>query len=178
MNQPVTIADVSSAIRNVPDFPVPGIQFKDITTALKQPVLFKFLLDTIYEYYKDAGITKVVGIESRGFILGGALAGRLNAGFVPVRKPGKLPAPSYSQSYLLEYGENTLHIHKDGLDKDDVVLIHDDLLATGGSSLAAFRLVSEFDVKKIMVSFICELEFLNGRSKLPGGIDVFSLIKY
>jgi adenine phosphoribosyltransferase len=178
MKTEITLQDVSDSIRNVPDFPQPGILFKDITTALKKRDIYNFIIENIYDYYKDAGITKVVGIESRGFILGGALAAKLNAGFVPVRKPGKLPAATYSKAYSLEYGENILHIHQDALEKDDVVLLHDDLLATGGSAKAAVELIRLFPIKNIKINFICELGFLNGKSNIDDDIDVFSLIKF
>jgi adenine phosphoribosyltransferase len=174
----ITLNDVIQSIRNVPDFPKPGILFKDITTALKDPAIFNYICDHTYEYYKDKQITKVVGIESRGFILGAVLAARLNAGFVPIRKPGKLPAPVFSKSYSLEYGENILNIHQDALDKDDVILLHDDLLATGGSAKAALELIRLFPIKKIYVNFICELSFLNGKSQIENDIDVFSLLSF
>lgn len=178
MKTAISLQDVIESIRNVPDFPVPGILFKDITTALKNPDIFNYIFEKTYEYYKNAGITKVVGIESRGFILGGALAAKLKAGFVPIRKPGKLPAPTFSKSYSLEYGENILHIHQDALEKNDIILLHDDLLATGGSAKAAIDLINLFNVKKISINFICELGFLNGKSKISNDIDVFSLIKF
>ena len=173
----ITLADVEKAIRNVPDFPKKGIQFKDITTALKQPEIFQYMADHLYELYKDKGITKVVGIESRGFILGSILAYRLNAGFVPIRKPGKLPADTYSKSYSLEYGEDKLEIHKDALDENDVVLLHDDLLATGGSAGAAMDLINISGVKKLMLSFIIELTFLEGRKRFPQDLEIYSMIE-
>lgn len=178
MTTPITIQEVMDSIRNVPDFPKPGILFKDITTALKRPEIYQFISKELHAYYATKNITKVVGIESRGFILGGALATSLQAGFVPVRKPNKLPAPVFSESYALEYGENILNIHKDALDENDVVLLHDDVLATGGSALAAIKLIRNFNVKKIYANFICELGFLNGTSQIPEGIDVFSLLKF
>jgi adenine phosphoribosyltransferase len=174
----VTLDEVMQSIRNVPDFPKPGILFKDITTALKRPEIFHYICEKTYEYYKDKKITKVVGIESRGFILGAVLASKLNAGFVLIRKPNKLPAPVYSKAYSLEYGENILNIHQDALDKDDVVLLHDDVLATGGSAKAAIELINMFPLKEIYVNFICELSFLNGKSQIPDGIDTFSLISF
>ena len=177
-NAAITLLDVVESIRNVPDFPIPGIQFKDITTAIKRPEIFRYMLDQTAAYYQNMGITKVVGIESRGFILGGALAARLNAGFVPIRKPGKLPAPTFSKSYSLEYGENILHVHQDALETGDVVLLHDDLLATGGSAKAAIELIRNFAVKSIHVNFICELSFLNGAAQIGEGIEVFSLVKF
>jgi len=178
MSTEITLQEVMDSIRNVPDFPQPGILFKDITTALKKPEIYNYIFEKTYEYYKDAGITKVVGIESRGFILGGALAAKLNAGFVPIRKPGKLPAATFSKAYSLEYGENILHIHQDALEKDDVVLLHDDLLATGGSAKAATELIRLFPIKSLKINFICELSFLNGKLTLDKDIDVFSLIRF
>jgi adenine phosphoribosyltransferase len=174
----MTLEDVAKSIRDVPDFPIKGILFKDITTAIKDKEVFNFVVDQLYDYYKDKGITKVVGIESRGFIFGSVLAYRLNAGFVPIRKPGKLPAETYSKSYSLEYGENTINIHKDSLKSDDKVLLHDDLLATGGSSLAALELIELFNMKSIYVNFFVELSFLAGRRKLSDKYDIFSLIKF
>jgi len=175
--RPITLADVEMAIRTVPDFPKKGIQFKDITTALKNPEIFRFMADHLVEHYKDKGITKVVGIESRGFILGSILAYRLNAGFVPIRKPGKLPADTYTKAYSLEYGEDRLEIHKDALCENDVVLLHDDLLATGGSACAAMDLIHIFRVKKLMISFIIELSFLEGIKKFPESLEIYSMIK-
>lgn len=141
-------------LRNVPDFPIPGIQFKDVTTLFKNPVCMQIMLDELYELYKDKGITKIVGIESRGFVLGAALAVRLNAGFIMCRKPGKLPAETIKQSYMKEYGKDTLEIHKDAINENDVVLIHDDLLATGGSMKAAYDLVQKFHPQKTYINFI------------------------
>lgn len=173
----ITLVDVENSIRNVPDFPKEGIQFKDVTTAFKDKLIFKFIVGEIKEHYSELGITKVVGIESRGFILGSVLAGELQAGFIPIRKPGKLPAETFVQSYDLEYGSDTLEIHTDALVKDDVVLIHDDLLATGGTVNAAIELVRKFGVSRIYVNFFVELDFLNGRERL-NGVPVWSLIHF
>ena len=137
---------------------------------------FKELNDALYELYKDCGITKVVGIESRGFVMGSALAIRLNAGFVPIRKPGKLPAETISESYSKEYGTDTIEIHKDAIDENDVVLIHDDLLATGGTMLAAYNLVKKLNPKNVMINFLIELDGLNGRAIFPEDADVQSLL--
>ena len=178
MKTEINLQDVIDSIRNVPDFPKPGILFKDITTAFKNRDIYNYIFQKTYEYYKDAGITKVVAIESRGFILGGALAAKLNAGFIPIRKPGKLPSATYSRAYSLEYGENILHIHQDALEKDDVILLHDDVLATGGSAKAAVELIKLFPIKNIKINFICELGFLNGKANIDDDIDVFSLIKF
>ena len=131
-------------LRNVPDFPIPGIQFKDVSTLYKNPKCLKIMVNELYDLYKDKGITKVVGIESRGFVVGAALAYRLGAGFVMCRKPGKLPAETLQETYMKEYGKDTIEIHADAISEKDVVLIHDDLLATGGSMLAAYHLVKKF----------------------------------
>ncbi|MBQ6983472.1 MAG: adenine phosphoribosyltransferase [Paludibacteraceae bacterium] len=164
----MTAEDVKKAIRNVPDFPIKGIQFKDITTALAKPECLKWMKDEIVSRYKSIGITQVVGIESRGFILAPAVAIELGAGFVPIRKPNKLPAETVSVTYAKEYGEDTIQIHKDALKENDVVLIHDDILATGGSMSAAIELVKKLGVKKIYVNCIIELEGLHGRELLQG----------
>ena len=175
----MTAEEVKNSIRNVPDFPIPGIQFKDITTALAKPDCLKWMRDEMVKRYKDLGITQVVGIESRGFILAPALAIELGAGFVPIRKQNKLPAETLSVTYKKEYGDDTIQIHKDALAPDDIVLIHDDILATGGSMLAAIELVKKMKVKKIYVSCLIELEGLDGRKVLEGlsdGIDcLFSI---
>ncbi|MBQ3622258.1 MAG: adenine phosphoribosyltransferase [Bacteroidaceae bacterium] len=165
-----------SNLRNIPDFPIPGIQFKDVTSLFKSPDCLKELDNSLYELYKDCGITKIVGIESRGFVMGAALAVKLNAGFVPIRKPGKLPAETISESYSKEYGTDTIEIHKDAIDENDVVLIHDDLLATGGTMLAAYNLVKKLNPKKVMINFIIELEGLKGREIFPSDADVKSLL--
>ncbi len=169
---------IKASIRSIPDFPVKGILFKDITTAIKQPLLLQMIVDHIAGHYRDYGITKVVAIESRGFITGGALAYRLGAGFVPVRKPGKLPARTYSKTYDLEYGQDTLEIHQDALQPDDVVLLHDDLLATGGTAMAALDLISRFSIRQVHASFIIELDFLKGRQKLSPPFDVTSVVHF
>jgi adenine phosphoribosyltransferase len=174
----ITYDVLKEAVRTIPDFPVKGIQFKDITTLLKHPDLFNFTVNTITDYYMDKGITKVIAIESRGFILGGAIASKLNAGFIPIRKPGKLPSDTFSVTYQLEYGTDTQEIHCDALDKNDVVLLHDDLLATGGTTLAAIDLISKFDIQKIFLNYIIELDFLKGREKIGDKYDTFALIHY
>jgi adenine phosphoribosyltransferase len=174
----ITLEDVRRSIRNIPDFPKEGIQFKDVSIAFKDRRILKFILSEIKNHYQDVGITKVVGIESRGFILGSSLATELQAGFIPIRKPGKLPANTFSQTYDLEYGTDALEIHTDSLEADDVVLIHDDLLATGGTVNAAIELVRKFGVKKIYINFFIELDFLEGRDKIPKDIEVWSLIHF
>lgn len=173
----ITNQDVKDSIRNIPDFPIKGIQFKDITTALKQPHLFNYITEEFVRYFSDKGITKIVAIESRGFILGGALSYRLNAGFVPVRKPGKLPSATHKVTYDLEYGKDILEMHLDALVPEDVVLIHDDLLATGGTALATLNLVKMFNIKKAYLSFMIELDFLKGRNRLSPH-EVFSVIHF
>jgi adenine phosphoribosyltransferase len=174
----ITTEILKKSIRNVPDFPKQGIQFKDITTLLKQPDLFRYVIENTALYYEGKGITKTVAIESRGFITGGALASRLGTGFVPIRKPGRLPADVYSKSYSLEYGEGIIEIHRDALVPEDVVLLHDDLLATGGTSLAAIDLIRQFNVRQIYSCFIIELDFLKGREKVAAACDVFALIHF
>ncbi len=174
----VTLEDVKKSIRNIPDFPKPGIQFKDVSTAFKDRRIFKFIVTEIKNNYLECGITKVVGIESRGFILGSTLANEFHAGFIPIRKPGKLPSETFSQTYDLEYGSDTLEIHSDALSKEDVVLIHDDLLATGGTVNAAIELVKKFGVQKIYVNFFVELDFLKGRERIDVNVPVWSLVHF
>ncbi|MGC3978495.1 MAG: adenine phosphoribosyltransferase [Paludibacteraceae bacterium] len=174
----VSLEEVIASIRNVPDFPVPGIQFKDITTALKEPKILHFIADELYEYFKDKGITKVVGVESRGFVLGSILAYKLNAGFVLLRKPGKLPAETYQVEYSLEYGSDKLEIHKDAIEPNDVILLHDDLLATGGSANAALQLLRKFGNNPIYVSFLINLTFLDGIKRLGEAKEVHALIEF
>jgi adenine phosphoribosyltransferase len=163
-------------LRSIPDFPIPGILFRDVTSLFKSAECMKELDDTLYEMYKECGITKVVGIESRGFVMGATLAVRLGAGFVPVRKPGKLPAETISESYSKEYGTDTIEIHKDAIDENDVVLLHDDLLATGGTMLAAYNLVKKMNPKKVMINFIIELEGLKGRETFPADAEIECLL--
>lgn len=172
----MTAEEVKKQIRNIPDFPVKGIQFKDITTALRQPECLRWMKDEMVNLYKDKGVTKVVGIESRGFIVAPAVAMELGVGFVPICKPGKLPAETVEMSYQKEYGIDTIQIHKDAISENDVVLIHDDLLATGGTMAAAVELVKKFGVKKVYVNFIIELDVLEGRKVLSNATEVDSLI--
>lgn len=152
--------DLKKYIREVADFPQPGISFKDITTLIGDAAAYREVVDQITAHFADQGITRVVSLESRGFIVGGALAYRLGAGFVPIRKAGKLPASTIAMSYDLEYGTDTIEIHADALTPQDVVLIHDDLLATGGTALAALNLVRKMKVSRIYLSFICDLQFI------------------
>lgn len=169
---------VKNSIRDIPDFPKPGIHFKDVSTSYQDGAIFCFIASEICEHYKNAGITKVIGIESRGFILGSVLANKLNAGFTPIRKSGKLPAEIFSQSYELEYGFDTLEIHQDALMSDDIVLIHDDLLATGGTIVAAIDLVRKFGISKIFVNFFVELDFLRGIDRIDTSVPAWSLIHF
>ena len=169
---------LKAAVRNIPDFPIAGIQFKDITTLFQSPEHLQQLSDVLFEAYKNKGITKVVGIESRGFFMGPATALRLNAGFVPIRKPGKLPYKTIEEKYTKEYGEDAIQIHEDALTPDDVVLIHDDLLATGGTMVAAYNLVKKLGVKKIYINFLIELEDLKGREHFPKDVEVDSVLKF
>ena len=164
-------------IREIPDFPIPGILFYDVTTLFKNPAALQELSDILYEMYKDKDITKVVGIESRGFIMGPLLATRIGAGFVPIRKPGKLPAETIEESYEKEYGKDTVQMHKDAIDENDVVLLHDDLLATGGTMQAACRLVKQMNPKKVYVNFLIELKELQGRSIFDKEIEVESVLQ-
>ena len=165
-------------LRNVPDYPKPGIQFQDVTTLFKNPACVQEMKEEMVKLYRDKGITKVVGIESRGFVMGSILAAELGAGFVMCRKPGKLPAETLKASYEKEYGLDSIEIHADSICADDVVLIHDDLLATGGSMKAAYDLVNAFKPKAIYVNFLIELrmEGLKGREFLGKEMDVTSLL--
>jgi len=166
-------------LRCIPDFPQKGINFRDVTTLFKSPECLKIMADELYEIYKDKGITKIVGIESRGFLLASALALKLNAGVVLCRKPGKLPADTVSESYEKEYGTDTIEIHSDAINENDVVLLHDDLLATGGTMKAALNLVNKFHPKKTYVNFIIEItdEGLHGRDLFEGLTEVTTLIR-
>ena len=164
-------------LRCIPDFPKKGINFRDVTTLYKNGYCMQIMLDMLYELYKDKGITKIVGIESRGFVMASALAGRLGCGVVLARKPGKLPATVIKESFSKEYGVDTIEMHLDSIEPDDVVLIHDDLLATGGTAKAAYNLVQHFSPKKVYMNFIIEItdEGLHGRD-LFDGIELTTLL--
>jgi adenine phosphoribosyltransferase len=170
-------ATIREKIRDIPDFPKPGILFKDITPLLADPKAFTMVLDAFHEAYVGKHVDAIVGIESRGFIFGGALAARLSASFVPVRKPGKLPYHVDKTSYALEYGEGTLEMHKDSIRRDSNVLIVDDLLATGGTAAGAATLVRGQGGKVIGYAFVIELGFLNGREKLAP-TEITSLVHF
>jgi adenine phosphoribosyltransferase len=177
MSKPVTPAEIEAAIRNVPDFPKPGIQFKDITPVLADARLFSGVIDLLTEGFKPGSIDAVVGIDARGFIFAAAAATKLDAGFIPVRKKGKLPYTTIEQEYALEYGNATVAIHTDALKPGSRVLLVDDLLATGGTAAAAVALVQKLGGKIQEVGFLIELKFLNGRDKLAG-LPVRALIAY
>lgn len=169
---------LKSKIRDVADFPQKGIIFRDLTTLFKDPRGLHIIGRDLSQLYRDKGITKVVGIESRGFIGASILAFELGAGFVPVRKPGKLPADTIQASYDKEYGKDTIEIHRDAITEDDIVVLHDDVLATGGTMAAAYELVKSMNPKKIYINFIVELSALDGRKALPAEAEVTSLLKY
>lgn len=166
-------------LRCIPDWPKKGVNFRDVTTLFKSPECLKEINREMYELYKDKGITKIVGIESRGFVMSSALALELGAGVVLCRKPGKLPCDTVQESYAKEYGKDTIEIHRDAIDEDDIILLHDDLLATGGTMKAACNLVKKFHPKKVYCNFIIELvnEGLNGRDGFDEDIEITSLIK-
>ena len=173
MNNPVLLEN----LRCIPDFPKKGINFRDVTTLYKNPECMKIMVDEMYELYKEKGITKIVGIESRGFVMAAALATKLGAGVVLARKPGKLPATVIKESFSKEYGVDTVEMHIDAIDENDVVLIHDDLLATGGTAKATLKLVNHFHPKKVYMNFIIEItdEGLHGRECLEKDVDVTTL---
>ena len=171
------MTDFKSIIREIPDFPKPGILFYDLTTLMKNPAGFAAAIDQLAEPYRDKNIDVVLGIEARGFIFASSLAYKLGAGFVPVRKPGKLPAATHRASYDLEYGKDSLEIHQDAIAPGSNVLIADDLIATGGTAAAVADMVRQMGGNLTGLAFLVELEFLHGREKLQG-LDVFSLIRY
>ncbi len=170
--------ELKKIIREVPDYPKPGILFYDITTLLKNAEAFKKVIDLLTERYRDKGIDKVLGIDSRGFIFAPCVAYNLGVGFVPVRKKGKLPAETLSVDYDLEYGSNTIEIHKDSLEPGERVIIIDDLIATGGTATATAELVKSLGAELVEMAFMIELTFLKGRDSLPENTEVFSVLKY
>jgi adenine phosphoribosyltransferase len=171
------VIDLKEKIRNIPDFPVKGIQFKDITTLLKDREAFKYSIDEITKYCSKYQIDYIAGIEARGFIIGAPVAYQLGVGFLPIRKAEKLPSEVERVSYQLEYGENILEMHKDAINNGDKVMVVDDLLATGGTTAAVFKLIKKLGGKVIGASFVIELKFLNPRKKLEG-YHIFSLVQY
>lgn len=172
------IDDLRLVIRDIPDFPSKGIIFRDLTTLFKDGAALKVMGEALTDLYRDKGITKVVGIESRGFIGGSIMAYNLGCGFVPARKPGKLPSVTIKKAYAKEYGVDTIELHSDAINENDVVLIHDDLLATGGTMRACYDLVQSMNPKKIYVNFVVELTDLKGRDVLPADCEVTALLKY
>lgn len=174
----MTLEDLRSKIRDVNDFPTKGIIFRDLTTMIKDGEALHLTGEALADLYRDKGVTKVVGIESRGFIGGSILAFELGCGFVPARKPGKLPAVTVKKAYAKEYGVDTIELHRDAITENDVVVIHDDLLATGGTMAACYDLVKSMNPRKIFINFIVELTALNGRDNLPADCEVTSLIRY
>jgi adenine phosphoribosyltransferase len=174
---PVTSTDVQALIREIPDFPIPGILFRDITPLLKDAGGFKAMIDLFIDKYRDARIDYVIGIEARGYMIGAPLAYALEAGFVPVRKPGKLPGTKHTEEYALEYGTNSLEIHDDAVGKGQRVLVVDDLLATGGTVAATLRLLEKLGADPVGVGVLIELAALGGRARLPG-VDVTAFITY
>ena len=169
--------DIKSKIRSIKDFPVEGIIFRDITTAIKDPEAMKEIIDFFYEKFKDEKIDYVAGPESRGFIFGMPVAYKLGCGFIPIRKPGKLPAETISVEYDLEYGKDKIEMHKDAIEKGKRVLLMDDLLATGGTAAAAIKLINSVGTV-VGAGFMIELEDLNGRNKLPADIKIETMVKY
>lgn len=167
-------------LRSIPDWPIKGVNFRDVSTLFKSPACIKVMSDELVDLYKDKGITKIVGIESRGFVMSSSVAYILNAGIVLCRKPGKLPCETVQESYAKEYGIDTIEIHKDAIDENDVVLLHDDLLATGGTMKAACDLVRKFHPKKIYCNFLIELnsEFPHARDIFDDDIEITSLLKF
>lgn len=174
----MVLEDLKLIIRDIPDFPSKGIIFRDLTTLLKDGDALHLMSEELADLYRNRGVTKVVGIESRGFIGGSILAYKLGCGFVPARKPGKLPAVTIKKSYAKEYGVDMIELHSDAINENDVVLLHDDLLATGGTMRACYDLVASMNPKKIYVNFVVELTGLNGRAALPADCEVTSLLKY
>ncbi len=172
------IEELKSLIRDVPDFPSRGILFRDLTTMIKNGEALHLTGKALADLYCDKGVTKVVGIESRGFIGGSIMAYELGCGFVPARKPGKLPAVTVKKSYAKEYGVDMIELHSDAINENDVVVLHDDLLATGGTMRACYDLVKSMNPKKIYINFIVELSALGGRAVLPEECEVTSLLKY
>lgn len=170
--------NLAAYIRDVPDFPTPGIVFKDLTPLMRDWAAFRFTLDRLTERFAPQRVSRVAAVEARGFIFGAPLAERLGAGFVPIRKVGKLPSATLSETYELEYGTATLEVHRDAFDVGDRVLLVDDLLATGGTALAALRLIRSLGGEPVAAAFVVELTFLHGRERLASDVPVMSLIAF
>jgi adenine phosphoribosyltransferase len=169
--------DLKSCVRSIVDWPIEGVVFRDLTTLMKDPVALKKSCDILYDRYREQKIDKIVGIDARGFVFGAVLAYKLNLGFVPVRKKGKLPAETIEESYSLEYGSGTLEIHKDSLDSGDRVVIVDDLIATGGTAGATANIVTQLGAQIVECAFLIELPDLKGREQLKG-FDVFAMMEF
>lgn len=169
---------IKSTIRDIPDFPKPGIVFKDLTTLLRDKDAFAYVIDALSEKFVGTKPKYIAGIEARGFILGPAIAHKMHVGFIPIRKPGKLPHKVEKAVYELEYGSDSVEIHVDAVEKGDRVVVIDDLLATGGTAEAAYRLLKQVGAEVVGAGFVVELAFLNGRKKLPSGLEVFSVVEY
>ncbi len=169
--------DIKSTIRSIPDWPIKGVIFRDLTTLMQSPEALKASCDQLYERYKEMNIDKIVGIDARGFVFGAILAYKLGVGFIPVRKKGKLPCKTIEASYSLEYGEGTLEIHEDGINKGEKVVIVDDLIATGGTVGATVKLVKELGGDLVECAFVVELPDLKGRDQIPG-VKVFALCEF
>lgn len=174
----IVVDELRAAIRTIPDFPSPGIQFKDITPILKDRRLLAQSIEALAAPFIRAGVTKVAGVEARGFILGTTLARRLDAGFIPIRKKGKLPYNTHVAEYRLEYGTDSVEMHTDAVDESDVVLIHDDVIATGGTAAATKRLIQEAGARVLGFSFLVELSFLSGRNALDGDTKIHSVLTF
>ncbi len=172
------IEQLKETIRCVPDFPSKGIMFRDLTTLIKNGEALHVMGKGCADFYRDKGVTKVVGIESRGFIGGSIMAYELGCGFVPARKPGKLPSVTIKKAYAKEYGVDTIELHSDAINENDVVVLHDDLLATGGTMRACYDLVKSMNPRKIYINFVVELTDLHGREALPADCEVTALLKY
>lgn len=169
--------DVKQTIRSIPDWPIKGVIFRDLTTLMQDPEAFRESCDILYNRYKDMGIDKIVGIDARGFVFGAVLAYKLGIGFVPVRKKGKLPCKTIQETYTLEYGEDTLEIHEDAIEKGEKIIIVDDLIATGGTVGAAVRLVGKLGAHLVECAFVVELPELKGRDQIPG-CRVFAITEF
>ncbi len=174
----MTLQQVRELFRTIQDFPRKGIGFIDITTVMKNPDAMKAISDEISNYYKGKGITKVVAMESRGFFFGSIISEKLNAGFIPARKPGKLPGETFIATFDKEYGKDTIEIHKDAISSEDIVLIHDDILATGGTAAAAIDLIKKAGVKKIYFNTIGEIDFLKGRERIASDVEYYNLFHF